>query len=213
MSSAGCAGDSDNCGADWRTRRRKFAAARAEAGAVGDAESSIAGMPPVPRKPAVPVSRLLAAFMEEKNIRWGELVGGLLIVGCSIALVISFWSEIAARPLLEVRAVQWRDRGAVWRGTLHRSAVEDSHDQPRRADDRHAAGAAQFSGDRGIHAGFAADRSVVAGRRGSVARYVLAVGVPGGADSCSHQPSPDPSPTVRDREGAQVLTLRCWPSA
>ena len=50
---------------------------------------------------AVPVSRLLAAFMEEKNIRWGELVGGLLIVGCSIALVISFWSEIAARPLLK----------------------------------------------------------------------------------------------------------------
>jgi hypothetical protein len=49
----------------------------------------------------VPVSRLLAAFMEEKNIRWGELVGGLLIVGCSIALVISFWSEIAARPHLK----------------------------------------------------------------------------------------------------------------
>ena len=47
------------------------------------------------------MSRLLAAFMEEKNIRWGELVGGLLIVGCSIALVISFWSEIAARPLLK----------------------------------------------------------------------------------------------------------------
>lgn len=39
--------------------------------------------------------------MEEKNIRWGELVGGLLIVGCSIALVISFWSQIAAQPLLK----------------------------------------------------------------------------------------------------------------
>ena len=39
--------------------------------------------------------------MEEKNIRWGELVGGLLIVGCSIALVISFWSAIAAQPLLK----------------------------------------------------------------------------------------------------------------
>ena len=39
--------------------------------------------------------------MEEKNIRWGELVGGLLIVGCSIALVISFWSAIAERPLLK----------------------------------------------------------------------------------------------------------------
>ena len=42
-----------------------------------------------------------AAFLEESNIRWGELVGGLLIVSCSTALVISFWSEISARPLLK----------------------------------------------------------------------------------------------------------------
>ena len=43
----------------------------------------------------------LAAFMEERNIRWGELVGGLLIVCCSIALVISFWSRIAEMPLVQ----------------------------------------------------------------------------------------------------------------
>ena len=49
-----------------------------------------------PPKKREALSRLFAAFMEEKNIRWGELVGGLLIVGCSVALVISFWSEIAA---------------------------------------------------------------------------------------------------------------------
>ena len=52
-------------------------------------------------EPAVPMSRLFAAFMEENNIRWGELVGGLLIVGCSVALVISLWSQIAGRPLLQ----------------------------------------------------------------------------------------------------------------
>lgn len=46
-------------------------------------------------------SDLFAAFLEEKNIRWGELVGGLLIVGCSIALVISFWARIAERPFLK----------------------------------------------------------------------------------------------------------------
>ncbi|MEX2112460.1 MAG: hypothetical protein WD845_04705, partial [Pirellulales bacterium] len=57
--------------------------------------------PPAPPKPREALSRLFAAFMEEKNIRWGELVGGLLIVGCSVALVISFWSEIAARPMLK----------------------------------------------------------------------------------------------------------------
>lgn len=43
-------------------------------------------------------STVLASFMEERNIRWGELLGGLLIVGCSIALVISFWADIASRP-------------------------------------------------------------------------------------------------------------------
>ena len=47
------------------------------------------------------LSRLFAAFMEEKNIRWGELIGGLLIIGCSIVLVISFWAQIASRPLLK----------------------------------------------------------------------------------------------------------------
>ncbi len=56
------------------------------------------------RKVAPPRKSLgewLSAFMEEKNIRWGELVGGLLIVSCSIALVISFWEGIAARPWLK----------------------------------------------------------------------------------------------------------------
>ena len=33
----------------------------------------------------------LAAFMEERNIFWGELIGGILIVGCSIALVITLF--------------------------------------------------------------------------------------------------------------------------
>ncbi|MEO8493735.1 MAG: hypothetical protein ABI614_01590 [Planctomycetota bacterium] len=37
---------------------------------------------------------VLQAFMQDKNIRWGELVSGLLIVGCSVALVISLRHEI-----------------------------------------------------------------------------------------------------------------------
>lgn len=60
--------------------------------------------PPVPAQPAAPRrswADWLAAFMEERNIRWGELVGGLLIVCCSIALVVSFWSAIAERPWLK----------------------------------------------------------------------------------------------------------------
>jgi hypothetical protein len=63
----------------------------------------------VPRAPAPPAERpprpprrapgqFLAAFMEERNILWGELVGGLLIVGCSIALVISLWQTLEQIP-------------------------------------------------------------------------------------------------------------------
>src|SRR5205823_4901534 len=57
---------------------------------------------PVPAPaPSQRLLTLLAAFLEQKNIRWGEIVGGLLIVGCSLALVLSFWSSIAERPLLK----------------------------------------------------------------------------------------------------------------
>jgi hypothetical protein len=56
---------------------------------------------PKPRAPRRSLSDVLAGFMHESNIRWGELVGGMLIVGCSVALVISFWSEIAHRLFLQ----------------------------------------------------------------------------------------------------------------
>jgi len=54
-----------------------------------------------PRQPRRSFTEMLETFMEESSIRWGELVGGLLIIGCSIALVVSLWSEIAARPFLK----------------------------------------------------------------------------------------------------------------
>jgi hypothetical protein len=57
---------------------------------------------PVPVPPPIPPRRslgeMLAGFMEERNILWGELVGGLLIVGCSIALVISLWRTLEQIP-------------------------------------------------------------------------------------------------------------------
>lgn len=52
--------------------------------------------PPAP--PRKPFAEVLSSFMEERNIRWGELVGGLLIVGCSIALVLSLWNTLAKIP-------------------------------------------------------------------------------------------------------------------
>jgi hypothetical protein len=54
--------------------------------------------PPVAAAPGQSVASVLAAFMEEKNILWGEIVGGLLIVGCSVALVISLWEMLERIP-------------------------------------------------------------------------------------------------------------------
>ena len=46
-------------------------------------------------------SEMLAAFMEQSNIRWGEIIGGLLIIGCSTALVVSLWAQISRIPALK----------------------------------------------------------------------------------------------------------------
>jgi hypothetical protein len=54
------------------------------------------------------VGEVLAAFMEEHNILWGELAGGLLIVGCSVALVVYLWQtqqEIRYFPFFVVAGV------------------------------------------------------------------------------------------------------------
>lgn len=49
-------------------------------------------------KPRVTWGQMFGRFMEERNILWGELVGGMLIVGCSIALVISLWQTLEQIP-------------------------------------------------------------------------------------------------------------------
>src|ERR1044072_99264 len=56
---------------------------------------------PVPRVPRKPFAEVLAAFMEQSNVRWGEIIGGLLIIGCSTALVISLWAQISRVPLMK----------------------------------------------------------------------------------------------------------------
>ena len=57
--------------------------------------------PEPPREPRRSFAEMLETFMEESSIRWGEIVGGLLIIGCSLALVISLWSQITAVPVLK----------------------------------------------------------------------------------------------------------------
>jgi hypothetical protein len=53
------------------------------------------------RPPRRSFSEVLNAFMEESNIRWGEIIGGLLIIGCSTALVVSLWAQISQIPVLK----------------------------------------------------------------------------------------------------------------
>ncbi|MCO6044685.1 hypothetical protein NG895_12275 [Aeoliella sp. ICT_H6.2] len=77
------------------TRAERYAVSRHAAAEVA------ATAPPPPPKPKRDWGKLFQAFLEKNNIMLGELVGGLLIVTCSIALVISFWAEIASRPLLK----------------------------------------------------------------------------------------------------------------
>ncbi len=68
----------------------------------------------------------LSAFLEAHNILWGELVGGLLVVGCSLALVLTFWSAIRANPRLQVVTFTGAVAAVFGAGlyTLHRWKLE-----------------------------------------------------------------------------------------
>ncbi|MGB7328300.1 MAG: hypothetical protein WBD31_25715 [Rubripirellula sp.] len=44
--------------------------------------------------PALSTSEVIGSFLAARNIRWGELVAGMLIVICSIGLVISLWNTL-----------------------------------------------------------------------------------------------------------------------
>jgi hypothetical protein len=68
---------------------------------VPEPAAPVAAVVAPPRPPRRSFLELLSAFMEQSNILWGELVGGLLIVICSIALVISLWPKLEENPAYE----------------------------------------------------------------------------------------------------------------
>ncbi|TWU47488.1 hypothetical protein Poly51_52880 [Rubripirellula tenax] len=47
-----------------------------------------------PAKPSLSTSEVIGSFLAARNIRWGELVAGMMIVVCSIGLVISLWNTL-----------------------------------------------------------------------------------------------------------------------
>ena len=54
--------------------------------------------PPPPRRSW---AEMFASLSEERNIRWGELIGGLLFVCFSAALVISLWEKLERIPYFQ----------------------------------------------------------------------------------------------------------------
>ena len=54
-------------------------------------------VPPTPPVPQRSLAEMMAGFMEKRNIRWGELASGLLIVGSAVGLVISLRDELRDR--------------------------------------------------------------------------------------------------------------------
>ncbi len=52
----------------------------------------LAERPPVVA--AKPWTEALSGFLDRHNIRWGELVAGILVVSCSVGLVVSLWNTI-----------------------------------------------------------------------------------------------------------------------
>ncbi|QDV10511.1 hypothetical protein CA51_03600 [Rosistilla oblonga] len=54
----------------------------------------VAAATAVPNKPRRAMGAVLQSFLASNNIRWGELLAGLLIVICSVGLVISLWSTM-----------------------------------------------------------------------------------------------------------------------
>ena len=62
----------------------------------------------IPQMPSVPQKtwfEIFGGFLADRNIRWTELIGvlmgGLLMVGCSVLLVIAFWSQLESIPTLK----------------------------------------------------------------------------------------------------------------
>lgn len=49
---------------------------------------------PPPKPPRRSLSEIMSGFMLEKNIRWGELASGILIVGSAVGLVVSLREEL-----------------------------------------------------------------------------------------------------------------------
>lgn len=87
-----------------------------------------------------PLGSLLNAFMEEKNIRWGELISGLLIVGSAIGLVISLWSTLKNQIPYLPALLFLMATAAIHGAGLYTQTLETGIDEPRPVNDHRPVG-------------------------------------------------------------------------
>jgi hypothetical protein len=81
---------------DWyqRVMARETVPAPSDSAVAADTVVRAEETPPAPPRRRRSLAEVLGAFMQESNIVWGELVAGLVMVGSSVALVISLWKTL-----------------------------------------------------------------------------------------------------------------------
>jgi len=90
--------------------------------------ATVPALPPEPRPQRKSFAQLLGGFLESKNILLGELLGGLLIVGGSMALVATLWNTLEQFPFfpfLMLAGISWLLFGAG-QYTLHHWKLEST---------------------------------------------------------------------------------------
>ena len=90
--------------------------------------ATVPPLPPSPRPQRKSLAQLLGGFLESKNILLGELLGGLLIVGGSMALVATLWNTLEQFPFfpfLMLAGISWLLFGAG-QYTLHHWKLEST---------------------------------------------------------------------------------------
>lgn len=88
-------------GIDWVERQQAVPKRPVKLQPVSPLAPAVAPLPPKPVKPPEPVRPLadvLQNFMQESNIRLGEIIAGLLIVGSAVGLIISLRNTLKAIP-------------------------------------------------------------------------------------------------------------------
>ena len=148
--------------------------------------------------PRRPVAEVLVGFMEQRNILWGELVGGLLIVGCSIALVLTLWNSLQQLPYFPFLLFSGLTAALFGAGLYTHAPLEARGHQPRAARDRHAARAAEPSRPgRPLRARRCAGPGLAPPARGRRVVATFRADGPGGGqrpDGCRPAPRPGRSP-------------------